>query len=105
MVPHGKIGLLLKIALRAHTLLCVPPLSTKWWYRRLYKLETPLPPTRPSGPSVASRRRAAHARWPTSALTVGRDPLGALMAPSVGAAASAAMVVSTVLAASGDNER
>ena len=50
--------------------------------------------TRPSGPSVASRRRAAHARWPTSVLAVGRDPLGALMATLVAAAASAAMGVS-----------
>ena len=43
---------------------------------------------------MASRRRAAHARWPTSVLAVARDPLGALMATLVAAAASAAMGVS-----------
>ena len=58
-----------------------------------------------SEPSAASRGRAAHARWPTSALAVGRDPLGALMAPMVATVASAAMVVSAVLAASGSGER
>ena len=52
-----------------------------------------------SEPSAASRGRAAHARWPTSALAVGGDPPGALMAPMVASVASASMVLSVVLAA------
>ena len=58
-----------------------------------------------SEPSAASRGRAAYARWPTSALAVGRDPLGALVAPIVATVASAAMAVSAVLTASGSGDR
>ena len=59
------------------------------WYP-LYKLESPDSDAAPSAPSVASRGRAAHARWPTSVLAVGRDPLGALMAPEMAVVAAAA---------------
>jgi len=58
-----------------------------------------------SEPSAASRGRAAHDRWPTSALSVGRDPLSALMAPVAAAVGSAAMVAIAALAASGSSER
>ena len=59
----------------------------------------------PSEPSAAARGRAAHARWPTSALAVGRDPLDALVAPETAAVGSAAMVSTAALAASGSSER
>ena len=58
-----------------------------------------------SEPSAASRGRAAHARWPISALAISLDPLGALMAPMVATVASAAMAVSAVLTASGSGDR